>query len=205
MIIKRNTNLPEIETTNPEVMKNEPVLEILENIEKNDDEMVQELVDKINQDVPNQLLSRLKQSDPSFFETSVNELIQKIYGLEAKLERTHGGSDDGGIDGIVNIPLGFKIYIQAKRYKETKMITPNDLKHFVGSLASEHAANGVFITSSDFHRDVKKYIELLNNQPSIKLINGNQLVEMMIFNDIGVKSTRHEVRKVDDEYFSSSK
>lgn len=47
-----------------------------------------------------------------------------------------GGSGDGGIDGIIyQDKLGLeKIYLQAKRYAETKLINPTIIKNFIGTL-----------------------------------------------------------------------
>lgn len=84
----------------------------------------QDLIDegftRIESDVKNELLQKLKNIDPYFFEKVVLRLLKKMgYGEFIETSK----SNDGGIDGIINEDkLGLdKIYIQAKRFNEGKV------------------------------------------------------------------------------------
>lgn len=138
--------------------QNEEELLELEKKEESPDERINKIIEEAEANIREELLKRLRESEPAFFERAVGQLITKIFGKTAVFEQT-GGPNDGGIDGIVNIPLGFKILIQAKRYSENNLITPNDIKHFLASLLIKHAGNGLFITSSDFHPNTRKEID----------------------------------------------
>lgn len=71
----------------------------------------------IEAQVKSELLDKLKEIDPFYFERVILSLLGKMgYGESIETAKT----GDGGIDGIINQDkLGLeKIYIQAKRYSE---------------------------------------------------------------------------------------
>ena len=118
----------------------------------------EELMEKGNvelkETVAQELLERLRTVSPEFFEQIVCDLLSKMHYGEVEVT---GGPGDNGIDGVVyqdKLKLD-KIYLQAKRYSENNIITPNMLKQFIGTLDSLGADKGVFITTSTFHRDVE--------------------------------------------------
>jgi len=114
--------------------------------------------------------------------------------------RAIGKSGDGGIDGIIKedkLGLDF-IYIQAKRW-EGPVGSP-EIHKFVGALTGKQANRGVFITTSRFTGEAKGFITHLTTK--VVLIDGDQLAQLMIENDIGVtKSDTYEIKKIDTDYF----
>lgn len=88
----------------------------------------QDLIDAgfftIEEQLKNDLLERLKNIDPYYFEKVILILLKKM-GYGDFVETAKSG--DGGIDGIINEDkLGLeKIYIQAKRYNENKIREKN--------------------------------------------------------------------------------
>lgn len=78
---------------------------------------------QIRSDLAADLIRRIKDSPPSFFERLVVELLVKMgYGSSRKdAGKALGKSGDEGIDGIINEDrLGLdNIYIQAKRWEGT--------------------------------------------------------------------------------------
>jgi restriction system protein len=83
-------------------------------------DLIDEGFSRIESDVKNELLQKLKKIDPYFFEKVVLRLLKKMgYGEFIETSK----SNDGGIDGIINEDkLGLdKIYIQAKRFNEGKV------------------------------------------------------------------------------------
>lgn len=99
----------------------------------------QDLIDsgfeKIEREVKDELLSKLKEVDPYAFEKIILILLKKM-GYGDFIETAKSG--DGGIDGIINEDqLGLeKIYIQAKRYSENK-VRETDIRNFIGAMSGE--------------------------------------------------------------------
>jgi restriction system protein len=140
---------------------------------------------EISQNLQSQLLERIYELSPTFFEQLVLELIVKMgYGgaKGAIAERT-GGSGDEGFDGIVNEdPLGLdKIYLQAKRYAKDKTIGRPMIQQFAGALAGKGASKGVFITTSSFSAQAMEFAKQVPQRPvlidSIPIVpNHNHLI-----------------------------
>jgi len=67
----------------------------------------------------------------------------------------------------------------------------------------QRARKGVFITTSNFTRDAKEYVDTIDSK--IVLIDGKQLAEYMIDHDIGVSTTKtYEIKRVDSDYFAEN-
>ena len=100
--------------------ENEPQLDTV-NVEN---ASPQDLIDSgfktIETEVKTNLLEKLKEIDPYYFEKVILILLKKM-GYGDFIETSKSG--DGGIDGIINEDkLGLeKIYTQAKRYNENKV------------------------------------------------------------------------------------
>src|SRR5690625_253362 len=107
----------------------------------------QDLIDSgfssIETEVKTNLLERLKEIDPYYFEKVILILLKRM-GYGDFVETTK--SNDGGIDGIINEDkLGLeKNYTQAKRYNENK-VREKDIRNFIGAMSGD-TSKGVFIT-----------------------------------------------------------
>jgi len=161
----------------------------------------QDLIDSgfsaIETQVKTELLEKLKEIDPYYFEKVILILLKKM-GYGDFIETTKSG--DGGIDGIINEDkLGLeKIYTQAKRYNENK-VREKDIRNFIGAMSGD-TSKGVFITTSTFDDfAVKKAREAHH---SIILIDGAKLVDLMHQYNVGVQvKTVYEVKEVDNDFF----
>ncbi|MEP3054650.1 restriction endonuclease [Ascidiaceihabitans sp.] len=151
------------------------------------------------------LLTALLQVSPTRFERLILDLLKSMGFGRSK----HGQSiltpvsGDGGIDGIINEDaLGLDaVYIQAKRYAPENRVSRPDIQRFVGSLTGESATKGVFVTTSDFSKEAKQYVERV--QQRVILINGRLLADLMIEHDVGVRTrTTYLVKSIDDDYFT---
>ena len=157
--------------------------------------------DSIQASLGQELLSRVRTSQPAFFERLVLKLLESMgYG---KGEVT-GRSGDGGIDGYIHQDkLGLdKILFQAKRFGEDTPVSASMLRDFIGTLATNEAnANkGVFITTSKFPKDAENNSS--RSPKPIKLIDGPKLVKLMIEHNIGVSITKlYEIKKIDTDFF----
>jgi restriction system protein len=153
-------------------------------------------------DVAEELLQRVKQSPPAFFERLVVDvLIAMGYGgFDSSNGQVTQYSGDGGIDGIIKEDkLGLDtIYIQAKRWENTVPVSA--VRDFAGSLLSKKARKGVFITTSSFPQSAYDYVRSID--PTIILIDGDQLTRMMIEYNVAVaKSKVYEIKRIDNDYF----
>jgi restriction system protein len=153
-----------------------------------------------------ELLARLKKSSPSFFERVVVELLVKMGygGSRADAGKAIGRSGDGGIDGIIKEDrLGLDVvYIQAKRWDNNPVGRP-DVMQFAGALQAQKANKGIFITTSKFTDDARSYISQIGSK--IVLIDGEQLTNLMMDNDVGVSTVSlYPVKKIDTDYFDGS-
>lgn len=148
------------------------------------------------------VLESVMDKHPSFFEQLIVDLLLKMgYGYDSESGITVGGPHDGGIDGIINEDkLGLDlIYLQAKRYKESRKIGSKDLQAFVGAM--ENVQKGVFITTSSFTAEAKRFVDR-QQQKSIKIIDGKLLAELMVKYEVGVKINQtFNIYKIDTSYF----
>jgi restriction system protein len=165
-------------------------------------EILEAAHDAIMRDVADELLHRVKQSPPAFFEKLVVDvLIAMGYGgFDSSNGQVTQYSGDGGIDGIIKEDkLGLDIiYIQAKRWENTVPVSA--VRDFAGSLLSKKARKGVFITTSSFPQSAYEYVRSID--PTIILIDGEQLTRMMIEYNVAVaKSKIYEIKRIDNDYF----
>lgn len=113
-----------------------------------------------------------------------------------------GKTGDNGIDGIINQDvLGVdKIYIQAKRYADNRLVNAVDLRNFIGALDMCRAVKGVFVTTSSFTNDAKNTAKITSK--NIVLIDGDKLAQLLIKYSVGCK-TRETIfiKKIDEEFF----
>ncbi|GAA0356803.1 restriction endonuclease [Alkalibacterium iburiense] len=160
--------------------------------EENHQEVVEKLINKRNNEVEIELLNKLRETDPIFFEKLVVKLLDMMgySGKNGNVQVTTQ-SNDGGIDGIINQdPLGTStVYLQVKRYAEKNVIGRPAIQGFYGALASVNADRGVFITTSSFSKGA---LEFAKNQ-GIVLIDGIQLTELMIEYKVGVEPAQEYV------------
>lgn len=159
---------------------------------------------QINDELSQEILKSIKETQSDFFERLVVELLLKMgYGGSRKdAGEAIGKSGDEGIDGIIKEDkLGLDtVYIQAKKWEGT--VGRPEIQKFVGALHGQGAKKGIFITTSNFSKEAIGYASNMND-PKIVLIDGMLLSNYMIDNDIGVsKVETYEIKKIDSDYFS---
>lgn len=167
------------------------------------EEELQISYNKHKKHVQDDLLGKILESDPVFFEHLVVDLLIKMGygGSDPRSGFVTPSTNDGGVDGVINEDkLGLdKIYIQAKRYAKDNKIDRPKLQQFVGAM--ENVQKGVYITTSDFTEGAKNYVE--KSQKSIMLINGEKLTELMVDYQVGISEVQtFATYKIDLDYFS---
>ncbi len=172
-------------------------------LQQTPDERIDGAMQEIQRSVSADLLQRISDSPPAFFEELVLDLLHALgYGAtEDDLERV-GAAGDGGIDGVISLDrLGFdKVYAQAKRWQGS--VGRPEVQAFYGALAGRRARKGVFITTSAFTREARDFASQVAE--SIVLIDGTRLTSLMIEHGVGVTHYRVlRLPRVDGDYFDA--
>jgi restriction system protein len=164
---------------------------------------IEENYQQIRKELAAELLQRIRDNTPAFFEELVIDLLVAMgYGGSREDAQAVGRSGDGGIDGIINEDrLGLDvIYVQAKRWEGN--VGEPEIARFAGALAGRGATKGIFITTSDFTRAARAYDA---SGFKIVLIDGHQLAQLMIDHDVGVSVEKtYEIKRVDSDYFAEN-
>lgn len=148
----------------------------------------------------------LSLSPPRFEQLIVDLLLAMGYGGgDRSMGERLGKSGDGGIDGIINEDaLGLDaVYVQAKRYAADNKVGRPALQAFVGSLTGEGATKGVFVTTSDFSKEARDYLNKVQHR--IVLVNGERLARLMIHHEVGTRARKaYVIRSLDEDYFTET-
>jgi restriction system protein len=159
---------------------------------------IQQQINAIDSKVRKTLVLRLLKMEPRKFENLVQTLLDEM-GLEQTSVTTYSG--DGGIDvrGVLNAENLSKINVavQAKRWKGN--VGPKVVRELRGSLkVHEH---GIVITPSAFTISAKAESDEAG-KTRISLINGDELVELLIQHQVGVKQEKYTIPVLDEEYWT---
>lgn len=169
---------------------------------KTPQELLEEGYEALRVDLTQQILERIRNAPPGFFENLVVDLLLKMGygGARGDAGRVIGKTGDEGIDGTIEQdPLGLDtVYVQAKRWNGT--VGRPEIHKFVGALQGQRAKKGVFITTSSFSDDASKYASQIDTK--IILIDGENLVNLMLRYNVGVSTeAAYEIKKIDSDYF----
>ncbi|ADG06444.1 restriction endonuclease [Kyrpidia tusciae] len=174
----------------------------LESLDRTPEEILDSTHLSLRKSLADELLERIKNCTPKFFERLVVDLLVAMGygGSRVDAGQALGQSGDDGIDGMINEDrLGLDvIYLQAKRWEGT--VGRPIVQAFAGSLEGQRARKGILITTSRFSQDAKEYVTRIEKK--IVLIDGEQLANLMIDFNVGVTEvTRYVIKKVDLDYF----
>lgn len=165
-------------------------------------EQLEQAYETISNDLAADLLSKVMEQTPAFFEHLVVDLLVKMGygGSNSDAARVTQLTNDEGIDGIIyEDKLGLdKIYLQAKRW--TNPVGRPVIQQFAGALVGQNASKGVFITTSSYSKEARNYVAGLHQK--IVLIDGSELAKYMIEYNVGVSVKKvYEVKRIDNDYF----
>jgi len=168
------------------------------------DEILRAAHRSINVSLAADLLDRVREASPQFFEELLIQLLLSMGygGTSEDAARALGQSGDNGVDGVVDQdPLGVdQIYVQAKRYAEGNNIGAGHIRDFFGALNLKKAQKGLFFTTSAFSSSAIQTAKDLGMR--IVLIDGQQLAKLMIRYNIGCRDEEVlYLKKVDEEFF----
>ena len=167
------------------------------------DEILNAAYEEINAALADDLLARLRESDPAFFEDIIVRLLLKMgYGYDATAGRVIGQAGDDGVDGVINLDqLGVdQVYVQAKRYAAQNTIGSGAMRDFYGALGMKDVTKGIFVTTSGFSEDARRTAEKLGAR--IVLVDGLQLSKLMIAHEVGCRFKRsYQIAELDESFF----
>lgn len=167
------------------------------------DEILNAAYEEINAALADDLLARLRESDPAFFEDIIVRLLLKMgYGYDATAGRVIGQAGDDGVDGVINLDqLGVdQVYVQAKRYAAQNTIGSGAMRDFYGALGLKDVTKGIFVTTSGFSEDARRTAEKLGAR--IVLVDGLQLSKLMIAHEVGCRVKRsYQIAELDESFF----
>jgi len=156
-------------------------------------------IDALNRGVRAELRKRLLRMPPDRFEALIGELLIALGFDEATVEVTsHSG--DAGIDvrgvlrasGITEVNAA----VQVKRWKRN--VQAGAVRALRGSLTVHQ--QGIFITTSDYSKGTQKEAQEQGKTP-ISLVNGDQLLGLLIKHGIGVSEQQHLLLSLDEEWW----
>lgn len=168
-------------------------------------ELISHAFSGINNELKTTLYEKVSNMNNYDFERLCTYLIIKMgYGeLEQNKDAVTQKARDGGIDGIVKADkFGLdNVYIQSKKWNiDTNPVGSKEIRDFIGSMDTNKATKGVFITTSRFTDDAYELI----NKSSVKiaLVDFDRLTDLLIEYNVGVEIEKtYEVKRINNDFF----
>ena len=152
-------------------------------------------IEEHNQQVRKDLYKRLLAMKPGEFEILVSLLLTEMGFETVEVTKLSG---DGGIDVrgtlVVGEAVRIKMAVQAKRWKNN--VQAPVVQQVRGSLGAHE--QGLIITTSDFSPGAVKEAAQPDKTP-IALMNGEQLVMLLMEHDIGVLRSTPDLFELDED------
>jgi restriction system protein len=119
-------------------LKNLEPVKAVQTEEATPEEQIDVAVGTLNASLASDVIERIMQNTPAFFERIIVDLLVKMGygGSRSDAATSLGKPGDGGVDGVINEDLlGLdRVYVQAKRYAEGNNIGRPEVQAFLGSL-----------------------------------------------------------------------
>ena len=152
-------------------------------------------IEQHNKKVHKKLLENISKMDSADFEALIGRLLIAI-GFESVSVSPYSG--DGGIDVRGTLVVGgviqTRMAVQVKRWKHN--VRAPVVQQVRGSLGAHE--QGLIITTSDFSTGARTEAERPDTTP-VALMNGEDLVNLLIENDIGVRRASHDLIELGEE------
>ena len=152
-------------------------------------------IQKKNKEVKRKLHQLLMSMDPKKFEDLIGELLANMGFENVEVTKRSG---DGGIDVrgelVVGNVIRTKMAVQVKKWKSN--VQSNTIRDLRGGLGTHD--QGLVITTSDFSKGAKQQANRID-APPIGLMNGKELIELLVEHQIGIKKKDVYVIEIDNE------
>lgn len=134
-------------------------------------------------------LARIHRRGGEFFENYFMALIEKYVTKHGKgvIEcYVVGGSEDGGIDGILKTvdALGFRETVMVQTKNRVEITSETDVRGFYGAVRARQGSRGIYAITSDFHTGAKRFLDALDDCVGV---NGERLFSMALECLYGIK------------------
>ena len=151
-------------------------------------------IQQYNEKVRKTLKKRLLSMNPKEFEELISQLLPEMGFVEVEVTKISG---DGGIDVrgilVVGDVVRIKLAVQVKRWKNN--VQAPVVQQVRGSLGVHE--QGLIITTSDFSAGAIKDAAQSDKTP-IALMNGEQLVLLLMEHEIGVQRLTPNLYEIDE-------
>ena len=156
-------------------------------------------IDSFNDKQRKVLMERMMQLNPQDFEELITALLSKM-GFSEVSRTPYGG--DGGVDvrGIMTVHdvIHIKLAVQAKRWKAN--VQSPVVQQLRGSLGTD--GRGLIVTTSSFSKGARDEATRSSSHTPIDLIDGDQLVSLLVEYNLGVKKNRYQLLELTPSFFS---
>lgn len=134
-------------------------------------------------------LARIHRRGGEFFENYFMALIEKYakkHGKRVIECYVVGGSEDGGIDGILKTQdaLGFRETVMVQTKNRVEITSETDVRGFYGAVCAGQGSRGIYAITSDFHSGAEKFLDALDDCVGV---NGERLFSMALECLYGIK------------------
>ena len=158
-------------------------------------------IEESNRKARKELLKLIREMPPGDFEDTIGRLLAAI-GFE-EVEVTDR-SKDGGIDVRGTLVVGgvikTRLAVQVKRWRAN--VQSPTVQQVRGSLGAHE--QGLIIATSDFSKGAREEAERADATP-VALMNGEQLVALMVESEIGVRRTPVQLIEVGESLITPGK
>ena len=155
-------------------------------------------IEQHNQQVRKTLRKRLLTMTPGEFEDLISQLLAEMGFEMVEVTKLSG---DGGIDVRGTLVVGdvvrIKMAVQVKKWKLKNNILAPVVQQVRGSLGAHE--QGLIITTSDFSKGAAKEAAQGDKTP-IALMNGEQLVLLLMEHGIGIHRSTPDLFEIDEEF-----
>ena len=155
-------------------------------------------IEQHNHQVRKALRKRLLTMTPGEFEDLVSQLLAEMGFEMVEVTKLSG---DGGIDVRGTLVVGdvvrIKMAVQVKKWKLKNNILAPVVQQIRGSLGAHE--QGLIITTSDFSKGAKEEAAQSDKTP-IALMNGEQLVLLLMEHGIGIHRSTPDLFEIDEEF-----
>jgi restriction system protein len=155
-------------------------------------------IEQHNNQVRKALRERLLAMKPGEFEELISHLLAEMGFEMVEVTKLSG---DGGIDVRGTLVVGdvvrIKMAVQVKKWKLKNNILAPVVQQVRGSLGAHE--QGLIITTSDFSAGAIKEAAQSDKTP-IALMNGEQLVMLLMEHGIGVHRSTPDLFEIDEEF-----
>ena len=155
-------------------------------------------IEQHNKRVRQALRRRLLAMDSGEFEELIARLLAEIGFEDIEVTKRSG---DGGIDVrgtlVVGDVIRTRMAVQVKKWKPKNNVQAPVVQQVRGSLGTHE--QGLIITTSDFSPGARREAARPDATP-VALMNGEQLVLLLVEHNIGVSRRTHDLIEIDEEF-----